>query len=112
MWNTIIWVLSFLDDLPSRVASGITAKIVDEQDVNNGDIIKIVLLETDLILALLLALTKYIEMPIYIMATILLSFVSALGLGVFLVDELLGFESISPRVPIYLFIHFPCSIGD
>lgn len=84
--------------------SGVTAKIVDEQDTNNGDIIKIVLLETVLILALLLALTKSIKMPIYMMATILLSFVSALGLGIFLVDVLFGFESISSRVPVYSFI--------
>ncbi|MBN8203348.1 MMPL family transporter [Bacillus sp. NTK034] len=84
--------------------SGVTAKIVDEQDVNNGDIIKIVLLETVLILALLFALTKSIKMPIYMMATILLSFVSALGLGIFLVDVLFGFESISSRVPVYSFI--------
>ncbi|OHX50791.1 MMPL family transporter [Cytobacillus oceanisediminis] len=84
--------------------SGVTAKIVDEQDINNGDIIKIVLLETVLILALLFALTKSIKMPIYMMATILLSFVSALGLGIFLVDVLFGFESISSRVPVYSFI--------
>ncbi|AND40736.1 MMPL family transporter [Cytobacillus oceanisediminis] len=84
--------------------SGVTAKIVDEQDINNGDIIKIVLLETVLILALLFALTKSVKMPIYMMATILLSFVSALGLGIFLVDVLFGFESISSRVPVYSFI--------
>ncbi|MCS0824031.1 MMPL family transporter [Cytobacillus firmus] len=84
--------------------SGVTAKIVDEQDINNGDIIKIVLLETVLILALLFALTKSVKMPIYMLATILLSFVSALGLGIFLVDVLFGFESISSRVPVYSFI--------
>lgn len=84
--------------------SGVTAKIVDEQDINNGDIIKIVLLETVLILALLFALTKSVKMPIYMMATILLSFVSALGLGIFLVNVLFGFESISSRVPVYSFI--------
>ncbi|WP_404354940.1 MMPL family transporter [Cytobacillus firmus] len=84
--------------------SGVTPKIVDEQDVNSDDIMKIVLLETVLILALLFALTKSIRMPIYMMATILLSFVSALGLGIFLVDVLFGFEAISSRVPVYSFI--------
>lgn len=84
--------------------SGVTPKIVDEQDVNSNDIMKIVLLETVLILALLFALTKSIRMPIYMMATILLSFVSALGLGIFLVDVLFGFEAISSRVPVYSFI--------
>ncbi|SUV06128.1 MMPL domain-containing protein [Cytobacillus firmus] len=84
--------------------SGVTPKIVDEQDVNSDDIMKIVLLETVLILALLFALTKSIRMPIYMIATILLSFVSALGLGIFLVDVLFGFEAISSRVPVYSFI--------
>lgn len=43
-------------------------------------------------------------MPVYMMATILISYVSALGLGLFLVDVLFGYESISTRVPVYAFI--------
>ena len=38
------------------------------------------------------------------MATILLSYVSALGLGIFLVDVLFGYEAVSTRVPVYAFI--------
>ena len=84
--------------------SGITMKLVDERDVNNGDIIKIVILETLLILVLLLVLTRSIKMPIYMMATILISYLSALGLGIFLVDVLFGFDAISTRVPVYAFV--------
>jgi RND superfamily putative drug exporter len=84
--------------------SGVTPKLVDESDVNNGDIVKIVIMETLLILVLLVALTRSFKMPIYMMATILLSYVSALGLGIFLVDVLFGFEAISTRVPVYSFI--------
>ncbi|WP_431028834.1 MMPL family transporter [Lysinibacillus sp. LZ02] len=84
--------------------SGITMKLVDEREVNNSDIIKIVLLETILILALLFALTHSWKMPIYMMATILISYVSALGLGIFLVDVLFGYDAISTRVPVYAFI--------
>lgn len=83
---------------------GITAKLVDERNINNGDIIKIVILETVLILALLVFLTRSFKMPIYMMATILISYLSALGLGLFLVDVLFGFESVSSRVPVYAFI--------
>ncbi|SIC96298.1 MMPL domain-containing protein [Mycobacteroides abscessus subsp. abscessus] len=43
-------------------------------------------------------------MPIYMVGTILLSYVSALGLGSFLVDVLFGFDAISTRVPVYAFI--------
>lgn len=84
--------------------AGQTAKLVDEQDVNNGDIVKIVILETILILILLLVLTRSFKMPIYMMATILLSYVSALGLGIFLIDVLFGYDAVSTRVPVYAFV--------
>ncbi|MGE7826854.1 MMPL family transporter [Paenibacillus sp. NPDC093718] len=83
---------------------GVTAKLVDERTVNNGDIIKVIILETVLILVLLVALTRSLKMSMYMMATILISYVSALGLGIFLVDMLFGYESISTRVPVYAFI--------
>lgn len=84
--------------------SGVTPKLVDEREVNNSDIVKIVLLETALILVLLIVLTRSLKMPIYMMATILLSYASALGLGVFLIDVLFGYDAISTRVPVYAFI--------
>jgi putative drug exporter of the RND superfamily len=84
--------------------SGVTAKIVDERKINNRDIVKIVILETLLILVLLLALTRSLKMSVYMMATILLSYLSALGLGIFLVDALFGFDALSSRVPVYAFI--------
>lgn len=84
--------------------SGVTAKLVDERDVNTKDIFTIVALETILILFLLFALTRSIKMPIYMMVTILLSYVSALGLGIYLVDILFGYEALSTRVPVYAFI--------
>lgn len=84
--------------------AGMTAKLVDEQQVNNGDIKKIVILETLLILVLLFFLTRSVKMSIYMIATILFSFVSALGLGIFLVDVLFGYDAISTRAPVYAFI--------
>lgn len=84
--------------------AGTTAKVLDERNVNNDDIIKIVILETILILVLLFMLTKSWKMPIYMMATILVSYLSALGLGLFLVDVLFGYDAISTRVPVYAFI--------
>ncbi len=84
--------------------SGITPKLVDEREVNNSDIWKIVIMETVLILVLLFVLTKSFKMPFYMMATILISFLSALGLGIFLVDVLFGYDAVSTRVPVYAFI--------
>lgn len=83
---------------------GVTAKLVDENKVNTKDIYTIVILETLLILLLLFAMTRSFKMPIYMMATILISYISALGLGIFLVDFLFGYDAISTRVPVYSFI--------
>lgn len=84
--------------------AGVTAKLVDERKFNNQDIVKIVILETLLILGLLFFLTRSWKMPFYMMATILLSYVAALGLGLFLIDVLFGYEAVSTRVPVYAFI--------
>lgn len=84
--------------------SGVTPKLVDERATNNRDIWVIVILETLLILVLLLIMTKSLRMSTYMMATILISFLSALGLGIFLVDIFFGYDAISTRVPIYAFI--------
>ncbi|MBD2862462.1 MMPL family transporter [Paenibacillus oceani] len=83
---------------------GVTPKLVDERGVNNRDIWLIVVLETLLILVLLFVLTKSVRMSAYMMATILISFVSALGLGIFLIDVLFGYDAVSTRVPVYAFI--------
>ncbi|MNZ76537.1 putative membrane protein YdgH [compost metagenome] len=98
---------TLLQYLPEDTAihySGVTAKLVDERITNDSDLIKIVILETVLILILLLALTRSWKMPLYMMATILISYISALGLGVFLVDALFGYDAVSTRVPVYAFI--------
>lgn len=84
--------------------SGTTASLADERNVNKSDIYKIVILETLLILVLLFGLTRSFKMPFYMMATILLSYASALGIGLFLVDLWFGIDAISTRVPVYAFV--------
>ncbi|WP_077324197.1 MMPL family transporter [Virgibacillus siamensis] len=84
--------------------AGETAKSVDDRSVNNRDLIVIVILETILIFGMLIFLTKSIKMPLYMMGTILISFVAALGLGTFLTDLLFSIDTISNRVPLYSFV--------
>lgn len=84
--------------------AGETAKKVDERSINDRDLIVIVLLETLLILVLLFVLTKSFKMPIYMMGTILLSFLAALGLGMFLTNLFFDINTISDRVPLYSFV--------
>ncbi|AJD90281.1 export protein [Jeotgalibacillus malaysiensis] len=84
--------------------SGMTPKLIDEQNVNDQDIVNVVIAETILIIVLLFFMTRSWKMPLYMMATILLSFTAALGIGIFAVDVLFGYEAISTRVPLYAFI--------
>lgn len=84
--------------------AGETAASVDDRSVNNRDLIVIVSLETILIFLLLILLTRSFKMPIYMMGTILVSFVAALGLGTFLMDLFFDIDTISNRVPLYSFV--------
>jgi putative drug exporter of the RND superfamily len=84
--------------------AGETATKVDDRATNNRDLIVIVLLESLLIFALLIYMTKSIKMPIYMMGTILISFLSAVGLGMFLSSLFFDIDTISNRVPLYSFV--------
>src|SRR5699024_6106828 len=78
-----------------------TATAVDDRSVNNRDVIVIVLLETVFIFTMLIFLTKSLRMPLYMMVTILVSFVAALGLGMLLSKWLFGIDTIYDRVHLY-----------
>lgn len=84
--------------------AGETAVSVDDRSINNRDLIVIVVLETILIFSMLIFLTRSVRMPIYMMGTILLSFLAALGLGMFLTNLLFDIDTVSNRVPLYSFI--------
>ncbi|WP_106495261.1 MMPL family transporter [Lentibacillus sp. Marseille-P4043] len=84
--------------------AGETASSVDDRSVNNRDLIVIVSIETILIFLMLILLTRSFKMPIYMMGTILVSFVAALGLGTFLTQLFFDIDTISNRVPLYSFV--------
>ncbi|MDR4944972.1 MMPL family transporter [Neobacillus cucumis] len=84
--------------------AGETATKVDDRSTNNRDVIIIVLLETILIFAMLIILTRSFKMPIYMMGTILISFLAALGLGIFLTSLFFDISTVSDRVPLYAFV--------
>jgi RND superfamily putative drug exporter len=84
--------------------AGETAKKVDDRAANNRDLVKIVVFETILIFLMLILMTRSLKMPIYVMGTILISFLAALGLGMFLTNLFFGIDSISNRVPLYSFV--------
>lgn len=84
--------------------AGETAASFDNRSVNNRDLIVIVILETIFIFAMLLFLTRSFSISSLMMGTILLSFVAALGIGVYLSGFIFDVHSISNRVPVYAFV--------
>lgn len=84
--------------------AGETARTVDDRSINNRDIVVIVILESILILILLVILTRSFKMPLYMMATILLSYLAAVGLGMFLSNLFFDISTISNRVTVYSFV--------
>jgi putative drug exporter of the RND superfamily len=84
--------------------AGETAKKVDDRAINNRDLVVIVILESVLILGMLIVLTRSIKMPLYMMGTILLSFLAAVGLGMFLSGLFFDIHAVSNRVPLYSFV--------
>ncbi|MEH7113133.1 MMPL family transporter [Neobacillus niacini] len=84
--------------------AGETAKKVDDRATNDRDLIVIVLLESLLIFVMLIVMTRSFKMPIYMMGTILISFLAAVGLGMFLSSLFFDIDTISNRVPLYSFV--------
>ncbi len=84
--------------------AGETAASVDNRNVNYRDLTVIVLIETFLIFAMLMLLTRSITISGVMIGTIVLSFLAALGLGVFLTEYIFGVSAISNRIPIYAFV--------
>lgn len=84
--------------------AGETAASIDDRSINNRDLVLIVILETIFIFAMLIFLTRSIRLPVYMMGTILISFLGALGLGLFLTNLFFDIDTISNRVPVYAFV--------
>lgn len=84
--------------------AGETAEKLDDRELNNRDLLVIVLIEIMLLFVMLIVLTRSWKMPLYMVGTIVLSFLSALGLGLFLIDFLFNIEAISTRVPLCSFV--------
>jgi RND superfamily putative drug exporter len=83
---------------------GETAKSADIRALSNWDTFVIVVTVTLVIFVMLIFHTRSLVAPIYMMATILLSYASALGLSWFFFENVFGFEGMSYRIPLYAFV--------
>ncbi|WP_284646526.1 MMPL family transporter [Paenibacillus silviterrae] len=84
--------------------AGDTSTNVDIKAVSSLDERLILISVAALILLMLFIQTRSWIMPIYMLVTILLSYGAALGLTVFVFQNMLGYEGISYRIPLYTFI--------
>lgn len=94
---------SHIDNAKMLIA-GETAQNADIRAASHGDEIRIIILMTVLIMVMLGIQTRSLLAPVYMMATILLSYGAALGFSVFFFQDLLGYKGISYRIPLYTFV--------
>ncbi|MFG6116134.1 MMPL family transporter [Halobacillus sp. MO56] len=84
--------------------AGETAANLDVKKLNDRDTILVMVLVTALITIMLGFQSRSIIAPIYMMATILLSFSAALGFSDLLFKNVFGYEQMSYRIPLYAFV--------
>ncbi len=84
--------------------AGETATSTDIRSTNDRDTIMIVVAVTIVIFGMLIFHTRSLVAPVYMIATILLSYASALGLSWWIFDTFFGFEGMSYRIPLYAFV--------
>lgn len=84
--------------------TGETALQADIQRANDRDTFLVVILVTVFITIMLGLLTRSIIAPLYMMGTILLSFFSALGLGMLILEGFFDIDAMGSRIPLYTFV--------
>ena len=89
---------------PDTLVGGSTAVEYDIREANKHDmkvIVPLILLVVFLILILLL---RSVVAPLMLVATVVISFLAALGVGVFASDVLFGFPGTDPSLPLFAFV--------
>lgn len=90
---------------------GQTASQFDTKELTDRDNQVIIPLVIGLIMALLLLYLRSIIATVYLVATVLLSYVAALGLGWIILHYLMGFDAIQGAIPLYAFV-FLIALGE
>lgn len=91
--------------------SGQTATQYDTKEVGDRDTDLIIPVVIGMITVLLLIYLRSVVATIYLVATVILSFFSALGLGWIIIHYLLGADAIQGAIPLYSFV-FLVALGE
>lgn len=90
--------------------AGQTANQLDIKQLNERDIIVLFSLIIVLLTLILGFQTRAVLLPILMMGTIVLSYVATLGFSWFIFENILGYDAVSYRLPIYAFV-FMVALG-
>ncbi|TCZ76588.1 MMPL family transporter [Paenibacillus albiflavus] len=90
--------------------AGQTAEQLDVREMNTRDTILLFSLITVFITIMLLFQTRSLKLALLMILTILLSYAATLGLGWMIYHLMLGYDSISYRLPLYTFV-FMVALG-
>lgn len=90
--------------------AGATAQQLDVRDMNQRDIVVVFSLVTGLIAIMLIFQARSILIAMTMMVTMLLSYAASFGIGWALLHNLLGYDAISYRLPLYAFV-FSIALG-
>ncbi len=83
---------------------GPTAQFADVQDTLASDFLKVGAITVLGILIVLMLLLRAVVSPLYLVATVLVSYGSTLGVSAFLFQEILGHTGVSPYLPLIVFV--------
>jgi RND superfamily putative drug exporter len=89
---------------PDTLVGGATAIEADLRKAAVRDNLLIVPLTLVVVFGILVALLRALVLPLLLMATVILSFAAALGVGAVVFDLIFGFPGSDPGLPLYTFI--------
>jgi RND superfamily putative drug exporter len=95
----------------TALVGGPTAIQADTWALSNRDTIVVAVVALVVVGVILAVLLRALVAPLYLLATNLLSYLAALGGTILITEKLLGWERISYRIPLYMFI-FLVALGS
>lgn len=95
----------------TALVGGPTALQADTWALSNRDTIVVAVIALVVVGVILALLLRALVAPLYLLATNLLSYLAALGATILITEKLFGWERISYRIPLYMFI-FLVALGS
>ena len=95
----------------TALVGGPTATQADTWALSNRDTIVVAVVALVVVGLILAVLLRALVAPLYLLLTNLLSYLAALGATILITEKLLGWERISYRIPLYMFI-FLVALGS